>query len=390
MRITTNMMHDALLGNVNNNSQNYHKIQNQISTQKRYQTASEDTIGSAIANNHRISERAFDRYLENLDIAEGYLKATENNMASLNDVIVNAMEIAEYNSTETANDESREIAIEQINQLIEQSFDIANGKFRDRYLFSGYNTDEQAYGNEMKILPPYTNIDNQYDQTIQISGEYNSNTEKEYLFKITEAGNLGDAKYQISEDGGDTWSDEATIYSQVDLFDSTNSTESGLDITFQAGDFAAGDTFKVNVVRGKYSGDDGVIKNNTGISTQITTNVNGQDLFEDNEYFDTLYKLKFALKNNSVNEISESLEKLNEIQANVQNQTAQVGSKINIVEMNRNNLESQRMNLTEAISDIEDTDMVSAISELSMQEVSLQASISVLSKVMKTSLLNYI
>ena len=110
----------------------------------------------------------------------------------------------EYNATETANDESRDIAVEQVNQLIEQSFDISNSKFRDRYLFSGYNTDQKAYGDEMKILPPYTNSNNQYGQTIEVTGEYNSTEEKEYLIRITEAGNLGDAKYQISENGGET------------------------------------------------------------------------------------------------------------------------------------------------------------------------------------------
>lgn len=390
MRITSNMMHNILMDNVNQNTETYHKLQNQISTEKRYETASEDPIGSEIVNSHRISENAFERYLSNLDIAETYLKATESSMSDLNDVVVQAMEIASYNSTETSNTESRNIGVEQVNQLIQQSFDIANSKHRDRYLFSGYNTDEKAYDGGVKALPVYTNSDNQYDSNIEISGSSNDNVEKEFLFKITEAGNLGEAKYQISEDDGETWSTEEIVYSQVDLFDKSHSTDSGLKIKFEAGEFAQGDVFKVNTVRGEYNGDDGDINYNVGISNQLKTNVNGQTLFENNEYFDTLYKLKYALKNDSVNEISESLEKLKQIQADVQNQTAQVGSKINIVEMNRNNLETQKLNLSEAIQDIEGTDIVSAISELAMQENTLQASIHVLSKVMESSLLNYI
>lgn len=151
----------------------------------------------------------------------------------------------------------------------------------------------------------------------------------------------------------------------------------------------------------------GNYQRNTEISDNITvtTNLPGDQVFgyyyTDNStspatvqgqgLFNTLATLSTALQADPVDysAISGKLDDLDTDLSTVLTASAQVGGTVNRLDMTKSKLENDSVNLQSFKSDNQDIDMASTISNLSYQETALQASLQVSSKMMKTSLLDY-
>ncbi len=390
MRVTNSMAYNSLLDELSKNMENYRTVNASISTGKKLLNPSDDPTGMALSNSFNAQEAAYSKYLENISQAEEFLTATDSSLQEISNVIAKAREIAELGATGTSDNMSREISANQVQDLIDQSIELANTKVRGRYIFSGFKTSEPAYLSTGKILTPEENSSNTYDQNVTSSGVFTGSSEKSYLIKISTAGAVGVAKYQVSEDDGATWGTAQTLNSSIDVFDNANGTDLGVNLNFANGNFAVDDTFKVDVVRGFYNGDNGSIEYNINQNSRVKTNITGQEVFEDNDYFETLYKLKNGLSNNNITDISAALEDLNSIKTNIEPTLVKAGSNLNKLEITKNNLFSLKENIMASINNIEDVDMFTALSDFAKQENTLQATVGAMGKVLPASLINYI
>lgn len=90
--------------------------------------------------------------------------------------------------------------------------------------------------------------DNQFDGTVTSSGTYTGTTTRNAIARITSAGDVGTAKYQVSLDGGLTWSAADAFTTSADAVDITGTAAEGINIAFGAGttQFAVGDTFTID------------------------------------------------------------------------------------------------------------------------------------------------
>lgn len=88
---------------------------------------------------------------------------------------------------------------------------------------------------------------NQFDGTITSSGTYTGTTTRNILMRITEAGDVGTAKFQVSLDGGVTWEADQLTTSATPV-DVTGALGEGVMVDFAAGaeGFAVGDEFAVD------------------------------------------------------------------------------------------------------------------------------------------------
>lgn len=396
MRVTNSMMYANILSNVTKNMENYQRLNEINSSEKRITTPSDDPTGSAVAASQHTYESAYSQYIKNLKEAQEYLKATDSALQSLNDILDTAKEYAETNAAETANSGNREVAAEQVGLLIDQALEVANTQVKDRYIFSGQNANQKTYSEVGRILSPYAASSNTYTGTVTADGSFKGKSNLEYAIKIVQDGNIGfsgaatTAKYQISTDGGTTWGETKDFDSkQIDL-PLADGTDSGVDVHFTAGDFKSGDQFKVTIAAGKFQGDSGSIDYHANINTTIRTNVTAQEAMEDNGYLDTLYKLKSALENGNVNEISQSVSSLKTLQDNMQNEVVRAGVYQNRAEIAQSNLTSLQENVLSSIQDIEKVDQVEALTNFTMAENALNSSVSALAKIFPASLLNYL
>ncbi len=394
MRITSNMMFNTLLGDVQRNLETYQKTNEQVATEKKLNKPSDDPAGMARSTLLRSNQSAYTQYQKNVQEGKQLLNGADNALTQLQDLIVKVREFAQTSATETTTDTEMDIAAQQIDQFIEEGMNIANTKVNDRYIFSGYNISSPAYDDSSKVIQPYASTSNTYTGAVSASGEYTGSGTKTFLVRISHAGHVGDAsegttaKYQISEDNGETWSDESSMTSLKMNIKDADGADTGVAMTFDVGDFAEGDEFRLQIGMGKYQGDNGYISFNTNFNSRIENNINGKELFEDNGFFDTLYKLKNALQARNKTEISQSADELNDLHDNIQKNVVKTGINLNRLEIAESNLTSLSENVLAGIQSVEKVDLVDIISKFSQAENALTSSITALSKVFPKSLIN--
>ena len=109
---------------------------------------------------------------------------------------------------------------------------------------SGYDLNGNIGGDFFSKLgvinAPVAASGNNYGPTVTAGGDYTGTTDKTYLMRITGAGGLGVATYQVSSDNGTTWG-----LAQLIPLDGIVTLGDGINLTFTAGAFAAGDSFSV-------------------------------------------------------------------------------------------------------------------------------------------------
>jgi len=88
---------------------------------------------------------------------------------------------------------------------------------------------------------------NTYTGTATSGGTYTGVSDKTYTIKIVKGGQLSNATYQVSEDGGLTWGSElSTAAGTIDVYDDLNGTDLGVNVTFGPGTFGKDDLFYVD------------------------------------------------------------------------------------------------------------------------------------------------
>ena len=395
MRVTTSSMMSNLMYEVGRNMSDFQKYNEMIANQeKRLNRLSDDPAGLATTIRHKGNQTAYQQYEMNIRDADEYLKATDIALNQIQTILYKAREIAESVATETSHAVEKEVAAQQIQEYINEAIGIANTKQRDRYIFAGTNGEYPAYSLEGRVLEPLGSTSNVYNDIVTSHGEYAGTGE--FIIKFVKGGDVGEpeldttAMYQISSDGGLTWS-EATHFTNLAMqITDVDGNPTGLNLTFKPGYIGEGDMFRLQVVKGKYMGDDATIEFNNNMFSRVHTNVNGQNTFEDVGFFDNLYKLKNACMNGNNLEIQEALDDLGKLQVTMQNQVTSMGQALNRLEITKNNLMMLNENVLESIQAIEKMDVVELLSRFGMAESALNSSIAALSKVFPVSLINMI
>ncbi len=205
------------------------------------------------------------------------------------------------------------------------------------------------------------------------------------------------ARFKVSEDGGLTWgpADEFTAsVSGTGIFDSTKpDLDQGVQIAFtNEGTLSIGDTFTIEVSH--YLGNTEDVEFNIQNNYRVRTNVNGEEVMggtgDPDNILDSLFRLKEALLDHDARTVAKELPVLNRALENLSSQMAQVGVRINRLEISSNILENMQTQTTKRLSDAEDLDLAKAITDLQLQQTSYQATLASTSLITSLSLLDYI
>ncbi|MCL1826616.1 MAG: flagellar hook-associated protein FlgL [Candidatus Cloacimonetes bacterium] len=395
MRVTTNTMMQGLVNQVGRNMAEYHKYNEMIANERRINKPQDDPLGLATAIRHYGNATAYEQYEKNIRDASEYLRQADSTLNNINDLLSRAREIAEGVATETASVIEKEIAAAQIQELINEAIGYANTKVRDRYLFAGTLGENQAYSLGGKILTPLASTNNLYDNIVEAGGSYEGTAE--FIVRFTREGFAADpshldppAMYQISSDGGLTWSDPQEMTNlTINIVDSDGN-DTSLTMRFQPEKLGEGDEFRLQIVSGKYMGNSDPIEFNNNMYSRVLTNVTGQSLFEDTLFFDKLYQLKNACEHGNGLEIQEALGHFNKLQTDMQTMVTSMGLELNRLEITKSNLTSLKENVLDSIQGIEKVDVVDVLTMFGMAENALNSSISALGKVFPVSLMNYL
>lgn len=144
MRITNSILNRNYLKNLNTSIGQLSDCQQKMVTGRRFMKGREDVGGAARAMSIRSSLADAEKNKLSLDMVNARISASESNMMSAKDVLVNVQEQLKKGMTGDKADQ-RGIVSEQIKDLREQMMTLANGQFSDKNLFGGTQNSEAPF-----------------------------------------------------------------------------------------------------------------------------------------------------------------------------------------------------------------------------------------------------
>ena len=138
MRVTNNTMIHSIVRYLTRQNEALFDRQNIIASGKKINKPSDDPLGMGRMLDYRQTIASIEQYQTNIQRGKTRLDVVEANLDLVDDLLEVVRAIAQDEIGGTT--ESRQMAAENLKDLYDQVLDVANAKFNDNYLFSGYQT----------------------------------------------------------------------------------------------------------------------------------------------------------------------------------------------------------------------------------------------------------
>lgn len=309
MRVTTGVMVDNMMRNLQKNIRRLDEYNRQLASGKKFENPSQNPIGAINSVSLNSSLANIEQYIKNIGSAKDWLENTESLLKSQGDILQRARKLAVRAANDTLDDNDRVYIQEEIRELRDELINIANSKVAGKYVFAGQMT---------KIRP-------------------------------------------------------------------------GDPVPFTEG--ANGEIV--------FNGDHKEIKREIGAGIEIVINIDGERAFK--ETIDTLKAFDELLGREdsssdgignvgsvNLNDFSAVIEKIDELIDNNLQHRAEIGAKVNRLELSLNRAEDYKLHTRKTLSENEDIDIAEVITELKMQESVYRASLAVGARIIQPSLVDFL
>jgi flagellar hook-associated protein 3 len=140
MRVTGEMIANQVVYNLTQNISRFYVLQNQMSTNKRINKASDDPVGTIkdMSYRERLSELA--QFKSNIAIGKTWLSSSDSALNDINTAITEAHGVAVEMSNDTYDAVAREAGANEVQSLLDQILAAGNSQLQGNYLFAGYKT----------------------------------------------------------------------------------------------------------------------------------------------------------------------------------------------------------------------------------------------------------
>ena len=145
MRVSNQMTVDASLSDLYRTMDNLMKSQQELSSQKRVNSPSDDPFSAYKAIGARSQVSIIEQYSKNIDDINGWVGATDTALTSVNEDLQEVRTLAVSAANGTLDDSQRGTIADQVDQLRDAIVQLGNTKYTDRYLFSGTNTKTKPF-----------------------------------------------------------------------------------------------------------------------------------------------------------------------------------------------------------------------------------------------------
>lgn len=402
MRLSNNLMHKTNLNSILNNQQEVNKAQQQVNTQKRVLTASDDPSATARALLYTDRIQTNEQYTKSLTMLTSRLKTQESVLDNIKDSITRAHVLTIQAGSGALSSDDRAGISEEITSIKDTILDLMNAKSEDgRYIFSGYQDNTQTYS--------YNSTSNEY--------EYNGD-QGQHKIKVAEGVDIksSDNGYDVFEsvdqrldiDRGTLLPVTASVYvkeqGQFDTFHKAQynaSPSAPANANTMTINFTSATTYDVLqgatlIKSGTYS--DGVanidgmeIKPNGAASVSFDLAQPSKD-----NVLNTLQSLESALNDTSLSQddyeqvLADSLAGLLNAKNLVSQTQSGLGGRMNTAQRIVDANADLDINNKAAKATLVELDMAEAITELTKHETALQASQATFGRLTNLSLLEYI
>jgi flagellar hook-associated protein 3 FlgL len=145
MRITSTMMMESALRNIETNQQRTEDLQAQITSGSRITKPSDDPVGAAQALDLQHSLDANKQYGTNLDQATSWLDLTDSSLNAVDQALQRANELAVQAANGTMGPTDMAAIQSEIQSLQQHVLDVSHTQYGSYYIFSGTKSDQPGY-----------------------------------------------------------------------------------------------------------------------------------------------------------------------------------------------------------------------------------------------------
>lgn len=363
MRIADKMAFEQVKGNISKNRQTMSELQNQAATQKRVTKPSDDPLAASRVLAHRVDLQGNQQFSKSLGYARSFLEYTDQSLSEITDALVRAKELAIRESNDASSGpESRRVVATEVNQLYDSLVQIGNRKLGDRFIFGGYRTQSAPF-----------DVQGDYHGD---EGEMLIHVDKDAFLAMNTPGSRVFLGSGFTKDGPKFVSPEQPM--TIEEFDkqkeesqSPSASPNGQPVELR-GPAALNPNQKQDESRSVL------------LQTGATTADGGVNLFRVLRDFET------ALKTNDKAGVQESMDAIDQAISQVVLSRAQVGARSTTLDNYVQAKEKEKVEDKMAISNLEDADIYSTVSDINKTESTLQATLQTSGKLIQKSLLDFI
>lgn len=131
-------MVENLRQNINLNSENLARLQDQLSSGMRLRRPSDDPQAVSRALSLRTTSAQYTQYLRNISSARGWLEATDTALDQMSTALRQARDVALRGSTDTLDDDALRALGAQVDSYLQEALEAANASHGGKYLFAGF------------------------------------------------------------------------------------------------------------------------------------------------------------------------------------------------------------------------------------------------------------
>jgi flagellar hook-associated protein 3 FlgL len=157
MRITNTMLTTRALRDLQTNFAALAKSQEQVSTGRKLNRASDDPAQARVAVKVRDNLNALAQHIRNIDTAERSTSTAETALTSASEVMQRVKELAIQASNDTLSASDRQAIAHEVSQLSDELVTLANTKSGEDYVFAGQATHTQPYASAAAAYTGDTN-----------------------------------------------------------------------------------------------------------------------------------------------------------------------------------------------------------------------------------------
>lgn len=394
MRISTVWMQQRAINDILDRQASMAGTQQQLSSGKRILNASDDPIAAAQVLQLQHVEAANQQYQRNIDSASNRLGMEQSSLDQVTNILqrVRTLALQGTNGSQTQNDRAADA--NELRQLFSQLVQVANGKdAQGDSLFAGNAAGTTPFVQTSSFSVSYAGDDGQRMVSAAPGMQVATGDSGSDVFMNIPAGN---GHFAVQAGASNTGS---LVVGGNSVIDNSTYTGGDYDITFIAPDqWQAQDASGTIVATGTYSGQGGLefggmqIQLDGDAATGDTLHVQSGST---QSTFASISNLIDAFENMppdtaSSNEVNRQIEGIDQSLQRVLDVQSRVGARLNTLDQQKTSEGDLSVQHKTAISNLQDVDMTSAIGQLNLQQVALQAAQQTYIKVQGMSLFDFL
>lgn len=398
MRISTRQIYTQGVEAFQQQQQKLAKLQQQISTGVRLNKPSDDPTASAKVLELEQSVSLNLQYQSNINLAEQRLEQQDAVLASYDNLLIRVRELAVQANNAPLDAVSRNAIAVEIDERLNELLSLANTvDANGDYLFAGYQNDSAPFTRSTTGSRDYVSFNGDEGvRAIQISQVRQLEVDipgQEIFMEIPSATALRELTAAANIGTG--------VIAPASVVDMSTYVAGDYEIRFTAP--GVYDVFDVgagaNIVTGATYTDSQNI-NFQGIRTSITGAPAAGDVFtisagQYEDVFSIVANLSETLKTNPGDtvraaNIGQTLADLDAAFEASLNARTQIGGRLNTLDSQRDDNDAQILQTRSTLSTLRDTDLAQAISQLTLEQTTLDAAQAVFARITSSSLFNFL